>query len=109
MGLILRRVGNLVFFLELWWEAWGSSRVATGTSGNLACCLKKVVSFQVARGSMGLLSNHCSAMGHHFALRGESRGVSQVALGSFVFLSSCNGDLREPHMFLQEVRSPLKL
>ena len=109
MGLILRRVGNLVFFLELWWEARGSSRAVTGTSGNLACCLKKVVSFQVARGSMGLLSNHCSAMGHHFALRGESRGVSQVALGSFVFLSSCNGDLREPHMFLQEVRSPLKL
>ena len=34
----------LMTFLELRPEAWGSSRVATGTSGNLSYCLREVMS-----------------------------------------------------------------
>ena len=29
-------------FLELQWEAYGSSRLATGTSGNRLCCFREV-------------------------------------------------------------------
>lgn len=36
-------VGNLVVFLKLWQEAWGSSRFLKVNSRNLACCLKEVM------------------------------------------------------------------
>ena len=45
---------------------------------------------------MELLSSHCRAIGSHLTSRGESCGVSQIAAGSFGFLSSCDGELREP-------------
>ena len=44
------------------------------------------VSFHVSRTSTGLLSSHCRGIRSHITLRGESRGVFQVAQGSFLFL-----------------------
>ena len=49
----------------------------------------------------GLLSRSCRGYGPHVALRGEFRVCSQVVAGSFVFLSSCDGDLRECLMLPQ--------
>ena len=40
----LNQGGNLVMFLEFQQEAWGSTLVATGTSGILLYCLRKVKS-----------------------------------------------------------------
>ena len=57
------------------------------------------VSFQVARGSAGLLSSHCRGIKPHLTLRDESCGVSRDAAGSFGSLSSCDRDLREPLIF----------
>ena len=37
--------GNLVIFLELRWEAWGSSRVATRTSGNVSVASGKILNW----------------------------------------------------------------
>ena len=34
--------GGISRFLELQWEAYGSSRLATGTSGNRLCCFREV-------------------------------------------------------------------
>ena len=50
-------------FLELWWEAWGSSRVTTWTSGNLLCCLRDMKS--------------------PFKLQGVLRDSSRVAAGEW--------------------------
>ena len=43
-GLILRGGENLLVFLELLQETWGSPRVLTGTSGTYLCALRKVQS-----------------------------------------------------------------
>ena len=43
-GLILHLGENLLVFLELRLETWGSSRVTTGTSGTHSCGLRKVQS-----------------------------------------------------------------
>ena len=43
-GLILHEGENLLFFLKLEQETWGSSRVKTGTSGTCSCGLWKVQS-----------------------------------------------------------------
>ena len=53
------------------------------------------VSFCIVKNA-GLLSSQGRGMGDHLSFMGESRGVSRIAVGSFVFLSSCDGDLREP-------------
>ena len=50
---------------------------------------------------MGFLWRHCSGKGPHLALRGESRGFSRVVAGSLGFLSSCEGDFRDPLVLLQ--------
>ena len=41
-GLISRGGENLLVFLELRLETWGSSRVTMGTSGTHSCCPRKV-------------------------------------------------------------------
>ena len=56
------------------------------------------VSFQVGKGSAGLLSSHYRRIDLHLALRGESRVVSQAAVVSFEFFSSCDRDLSESIM-----------
>ena len=44
-------VENLLVFLELWQETWGSSQIMTGTSGTRSCCLSKVQSPYELRGA----------------------------------------------------------
>ena len=41
-GLNSRWGENLMVFLELWWEAWGSSQVVMGTSVTRSCCFREV-------------------------------------------------------------------
>ena len=67
-GLILHEGENLLFFLKLEQETWGSSRVKTGTSGTCSCGLWKVQS-------------PCK-------LRGGSRNSSPVSAGSWVLIWS---------------------
>ena len=50
---------------------------------------------------MGWLSSQCRGMGPHLAFMGESHGVPLVAAGSIEFLSSWDGDFREPLMLPQ--------
>ena len=50
---------------------------------------------------MGFVWRHCSGIGPHLELRGESRGFFRVVAGSLGFLSSCDGDLRDPLMLPQ--------
>ena len=90
-GLILHLGENLLVFLELRLETWGSSRVTTGTSGTRLCCLRKV-------------KTQCK-------LRRASQDSSIVTAGAEVlnwieartprFLSSANMDLRVPLEFPQ--------
>ena len=59
-------------FLELQWGTKGASRVAPGKSSlDLNC-----------EGSAALLSIHCRVIPPQDALKGESRGLSQVAAGN---------------------------
>ena len=53
------------------------------------------MSFPVARGNSGLVSNCCCGIGPHLGLR-VSCGFPQVVAGGSGFLPSCNGDLGEP-------------
>ena len=50
-GLLSSSGENLLIFLELQRELWGSSRVMTGTSGTLSCGLRKVQSPYEFRGA----------------------------------------------------------
>ena len=89
-------MGNLVVFLKLRREAWGSSRFLKVNSGNLACCLKEVKPpFKLQGGAQDAsrVTAGERASSHVWL---ESRGVSQVAAGSFGLLSSWDGDLRVP-------------
>ena len=70
-------------FLKLWREALGSSRVATGTSGNLSLLLLKL-------------------------LQGN-RSSSLVGASNSVFFSSCHRDLRVPIELKRGVRPHLEL
>ena len=61
-------------------------------------------SFRVVRGNLGLLSSRCRGLGPHLTLRGETRGFSHMVFlvaGSSGFLSSCEGDVKEPLMLPQ--------
>ena len=49
-------MGYLVFFLELWRNIWGFSRVTTGNSGSLSCGPREVQSPFELRGG----ARHCS-------------------------------------------------
>ena len=63
--------------------------------------------FQGSRGKVGFLSRcHCRK-GPHLMLRGESPGFSRVAARNFGFLSSNDGDLRDPLVLPQE--SPVSM
>ena len=44
---------------------------------------------------MGFLSRRCSGKGPYVMLKGESRGFLRGLVGSLVFLSNCDSDLRE--------------
>ena len=73
-------------FLELWWEAWGSSQLVTGISGNLTCCLREGNLFSSCDGE------HCIALVSQQGTRASSpndRGI----LGYFL---SCDGKLWVP-------------
>ena len=94
-------------YLALRQESSGFSHVAVGSLGFLSSCDRDLrerfvlpqgsqVSFGVLRVRAGLLSSYCRRIRPHLALRGESHGVSRVLAGSFVLLSSCDGDCREP-------------
>ena len=50
---------------------------------------------------MECLFRYCRGIEPHLALREESRVVSRVAAGSFGFLSSFQGYLKEPFVFPQ--------
>ena len=50
-GLISHRGGNLLVFLELQQEAWGSFQVAKGTSWTCLCCLGEVRYFFTLQGA----------------------------------------------------------
>ena len=56
---------------------------------------------------VGFLLRHCSGKGPHLALKGESPVFSRVAAGNFGFLSSYDGDLRDPLVGQQE--SPVSM
>ena len=70
----------------------GTSRVASGNS-NSFCVVMEAQD----------CSSHCSGIRPHLTLRGESHFFFfffiRVAAGSFGFLSSCNGNLRESLRF----------
>ena len=111
-GFLLSESKKIGPHLEMRWEIRGSSRVPVGTSGFLSNCdgyfgellefhKGSQASFRVVRENLGLVSNHCKGKGTHYALRGESRGVSWVVVGSSGFLLSCNYDLREPLLLPQ--------
>ena len=86
-------------FLEVRREDWGSSQVVMGTSGNLRVASGKSFSFQVGRGSTGLLRSHCRGIGPHLVFNRQSlvflelwqktRGSSQVSMGTSGSLSPC--------------------
>ena len=67
------------------------------------------VPFHISRGNIVFLSRHCSGKGPHHALRGESRGFSQIASGRLGFLSSCDGDLRDLLVLPQERQVPIRV
>ena len=91
-------------FLELQWEDLGSSLVAMRTSGNFSCCLRELKLLLCCDGSTGLLE----PLQWNQASSHIEGGISclfvffffiRVAAGSFGFLSSCNGNLRESLLF----------
>ena len=65
--------------------------------------------FLVSRRNVGFLSRRCRGKGPHLVLRAESPGLSRVAAGNLVFLSSYDRDLRGPLMLPQKVQSPCDL
>ena len=81
----------------------GSPLVATGILGILWSCLHKgnQASFQVSRGTSGLLSSCCRQIGPHLASREESHGFSRVVAGTSGFRLSYDQDLREPLVLTQ--------
>ena len=59
-------------------------------------------SVQGSRGKVGFLLRSPSRIGPHLALRAVSPGFSRVVAGNLGFLSSYDGDLRDPLMLPQE-------
>ena len=82
--------GESRVFYRVALHSFGVSQVATGTSGNLSCCLRGVrFSFNCV-GIMGFLLSRCKGIGHHLRLRLVSQGSSAVAAGisGFLFVST---------------------
>ena len=67
------------------------------------------VSFPGSRGKVGFLSRRCRGKGPHLTLRGKSPGFSRLAAGNLEFLSSCDGDLRDPLVFPQESQVSIRV
>ena len=67
------------------------------------------VPFQGSRGKVGFLSRCCSRKGPHLALRGEYPGFSRVAAGNLGFLSSSDGDLRDPLVFPSKSQASIRV
>ena len=63
--------------------------------------------FRGSRGKVGFRSRCCSGKGPHLALRGESPGFSRAEAANLGFLSSYDGDFRDPLVSPQE--SPVSL
>ena len=59
--------------------------------------------FRDSRGKVGFLSRRLSGKGSYLSLRGESPHFSRVAAANLWFLSSYNGDLRDPLLGPQEI------
>jgi len=78
-------------FLEWGQEAWGSSRVVTGTSGNLR--------------DVGLLSSCEGYLGIPLDSLQENKASSQVEEGNSRFLSICDRDLGVPIEFQQGIQA----
>ena len=62
------------------------------------------VPFHLSRGNVVFLSRHCFGKGPDLALRGESRGFSRVRAVGLGFLSSCDGDFRDPLVLPQKIQ-----
>ena len=106
--------------LEIRWVTQGSSRVVASNSGILSSFDGSLseqlelhkgseVSYQVLRGNLGLLSRSCRGKGPHLVLKGESCGFSRVVAGSFGFLSTCDGALRETLVLTQGSQDSFEL
>ena len=78
-------------FLELWWEAWGSSQLVTGISGNLTCCLREGNLFSSCDGE------HCIAL----VSQQGTRALSPNDRGLLGYFLSCDGKLWVPLMLPQ--------
>ena len=65
--------------------------------------------FQDSRVKVGFLSRCHSGKGPHLALRGESPGFSRVVAGNLRFLSSYDGDLRDPLVLPQESQFSMRV
>ena len=76
-------------FLELWWEGWGSSRVATGKSGNSLLPQGNQASFHVARGHFGI----------PFESKQGNQSSSRDEVGNKGLFSSRGGKLGVPLEF----------
>ena len=77
-------------FLKLRWVALGLSRVSTGTSGNLSCCLREVKSFKF-QAALHIPNN---------LLQGN-RASTLLEVGNSWYLSSFDMDIGVPVEFHQ--------
>ena len=100
-----------MFFVDLWFEAWGSSQLPTGTSGNFSCCLRELKLLLSCDGSTGLLEplqwnqassrieglipccfSRCSGkLWFSLEMRWGPQGTSHFASGKSGLLSTCKG------------------
>ena len=100
MGLFLSCGGKLSVFLE-----WRRVCRGDGYVGELLELPKGCqVPLRGSGGEVGYLSKRCSGKGPHPVLRGESPGLSPVRLGNLGFLSSCDGDFRDPLVLPQKIQ-----
>ena len=90
--------------LELWRETQCSCHVETGISWTFLSCMKDVKCHFAFPEGMWDFSGDCSRKGPHLALRGESHVFSRNVAQSLGFLSSCDGDLRDPLVLPQRSR-----
>ena len=90
-GLISCWGENLLDFLELRWETWGSSRVTTEISGACSCYLRKVQSHASCEGPLRIPLHSVPG----------PRSSSGVAAKTSVFPSNADMDLGVPIEFQQ--------
>ena len=103
-GLISCWGENLLDFLELRWETWGSSWVTTGISGTCSCYLRKVHPMRVVRGLSGFLSSQCLVLGPHLELRPKPQCSPPMLTWISGFLLNFNSGVR-PHLVWRHASS----